>query len=678
MNSARMNDIMAANKDRIDKLRELVAYHQKRYHEEDAPEISDEAYDSLVRELRELEGVGEEGESVANQVGGAPSEAFSKVTHKVRQWSLNNVFDLEELQDWEEQVKRRLREEDITATLTYDVGHKLDGLKIVLTYEAGKLVRAATRGNGVIGEDVTHAARTIRDIPNTLKKPVDLTCVGEVMLSEVEFMRINKERQELEQPLFANPRNAAAGSLRQLDPTITASRRLSIVVYDLDSVDLKDTGVKEPATQEQEIHLLEKLGFPVGEHTFLAQNISDVSKYYEKWKAKRSTLPYNVDGIVVKVNNISLQKRLGYTAKAPRFAIAFKFPAEQSTTVVLDIVLQVGRTGVVTPVAHLTPTRIAGSVVSRATLHNEDQIKRLDVRVGDTVILQKAGDVIPEIVSVVTELRPENTKPYRFPKKVEGCGGDGSIERVPGEAAYRCATLDSDFIYRRRLYHFASKTALNIDGVGPRIIDVLLDEGLIKTPADLFTLKVGDLEGLPGFKDRAARNVIEAIEAAREVELYRFLVALSIPNIGEETARLVADHCGSLEKVQTASVETLADIHGVGEVVAKSLVLWMRNGKNQELLSELLPHLNIKNPSKRKNATGALVGKTVVFTGALSSLSRDEAKSLARTAGAHIASSVSRKTDFLVMGEEAGSKAAAAEALGVTVLREDEFLKMVR
>ena len=678
MNSARMNDIMAEKKDRIEKLRELVAYHQKRYHEEDAPEISDEAYDSLVRELRELEGVGEEEVSIANQVGGAPSEAFSKVTHKVRQWSLNNVFDLEELKDWEEQIKRRLREEDITDALTYDVGHKLDGLKVVLTYEVGKLVRAATRGNGVIGEDVTHTARTIEDVPETLALPVDLTCVGEVWLSETEFKRINKEREKLEQPLFANPRNAAAGSLRQLDPAVTASRRLSIIVYDLDSIEVNDTNLKQPTTQEEEILLLKKLGFKVGEHTFLAHSISDIIKYYEKWKGKRNTLPYNVDGIVVKVNDLSLQRRLGYTAKAPRFAIAFKFPAEQSTTVILDIVLQVGRTGVVTPVAHLTPTRIAGSVVSRATLHNEDQIKRLDVRIGDTVILQKAGDVIPEIVSVVTELRPASAKPYRFPKKVEGCGGDGSIERIPGEAAYRCVTLDSDFIYRRRLYHFASKTALNIDGVGPRILDLLLDEGLIKTPADLFTLKVGDLEGLPGFKNKAAQNVIDATLAASEVELYRLLVALSVPNIGEETARLVADYCGSLDKVKTVSVDELAAIHGVGEVVAESLVSWMHDEKNLELLSELLPHLTIKNPVKQKSANTALAGKTVVFTGALSTLSRDEAKAIARAAGAHIASSVSKKTDFVVMGDEAGSKARAARELGVTVLGEDEFLKMVR
>lgn len=663
--------------ERIDKLRKLIAYHHKRYHEDDAPEISDEAYDSLVRELRALEGVGEEHESITNQVGGAPNDAFSKVVHKVRQWSLNNVFDIEELRDWEEQIKRRLQEEGINTALTYDVGHKLDGLKVVLTYESGKLIRAATRGNGVIGEDVTHTASTIKDIPATLIKPVDLICVGEVWLSETEFKRINEERVKLDEPLFANPRNAAAGSLRQLDPVVTASRRLSIVVYDLDFVDVKDTGLLHPSTQHEEIFLLKELGFEIGEHTLLVKNIDEVYKYYENWKNKRSSLKYNVDGIVIKVNDLLLQKRLGYTAKAPRFAVAYKFPAEQSTTVVEDIVLQVGRTGVVTPVAHLTPTRIAGSVVSRATLHNEDQIKRLDVRVGDTVILQKAGDVIPEIVSVVKELRPATAKPYRFPKTVEGCGGDGSIERIPGEAAYRCTILDSDFIYRRKLYHFVGKTALNMDGVGPRIIDLLLDEGLIKTLADLFTLEVGDLDGLPGFKDKAANNLIEAINNAREVELYRLLVGLSIPNIGEETARLVADYCGSLESIKIASTEELSSIYGVGEIVAESLVYWMKDKDNQTLLSSILPHLKIKNPTKRKNSTGALVGKTLVFTGALSSLSRDEAKALAREAGAKIASSVSKKTDFLVMGEEAGSKASAAEALGVVVLKEAEFLKMV-
>lgn len=663
--------------ERLVKLRELVAYHQRLYHEQDAPEISDEAYDSLVRELRTLEQVGEEGVSVANLVGGAPNEAFAKVKHQVRQWSLNNVFTFEELQEWEEQIKRRLIEEGLEASrVTYDVGHKLDGLKVVLSYQQGRLVRAATRGNGVIGEDVTHTARTIADIPKELPIPLTLSCVGEVWLSEKEFARINKERAKQELPLFANPRNAAAGSLRQLDPTITASRRLSIIIYDLDYLEPVE-GVKTPATQQAELSFLRDLGFPIGNHGELKNDLSGIKDFYELWQGKRASLPYGVDGIVVKVNEIALQRRLGYTAKAPRFAIAFKFPSEQATTVVEAIVLQVGRTGVVTPVAHLRPTFIAGSTVSRATLHNEDQIKRLDVRVGDTVILQKAGDVIPEIVAVVKELRPDKTKPYRFPKKVADCGGDGSIERILGEAAYRCVTLDSDLIHRRRLYHFVGKTALNMDGIGPKIIDQLLDEGLINDPADLFTLEVGDFLSLEGFKQKSAENAIRAINSSRRVELSRLLVALSIDNVGEEMARLISEHWGDLERIRSATWEELAAIHGVGEVVAKSVVSWMKEKKNKKLLTSLIPHLEIIPPQKRR-VTTALSGKQVVFTGALNSLSRDDAKNLARRAGAHVASSVSRKTDFVILGGEAGSKAAKAKELGLTVLNEAEFLKLVQ
>jgi len=663
--------------ERIKKLRDLVLHHQSLYHEKDAPEISDEAYDSLVRELRELEGVGEEGSSVANLVGARPSEAFTKVKHQVRQWSLNNVFDVSEIKDWEDGLKRRLAAEGLASSvLEYDVGHKLDGLKIVLTYENGYLIRAATRGDGVIGEDVTHTARVIDDVPERLSEPLSLVAVGEVWLSEKEFQRINEEREREEMPLFANPRNAAAGSLRQLDAAVTARRKLSLIVYDLDFIETSKTKREAPATQQEEIALLRELGFPTGQHTTLCRDLSDVVDYYNKWKGKRDTLAYGVDGVVVKVNDIALQRRLGYTAKAPRFAIAFKFPAEQATTVVEDIVLQVGRTGVVTPVAHLRPTRIAGSVVSRATLHNEDQIKRLDVRVGDTVVLQKAGDVIPEIVSVVQELRPDDTKPYRFPKKVDGCGGDGLIERVPGEAAWRCVTLDSDFIHRRRLYHFVGKTALNLDGVGPRIIDLLLDEGLIKEPYDLFTLKVGDIIDLPGFKEKAAENLIAAIQSAREVELPRLLVALSIPNVGEETARLIAEYCGSIDNVKKTNAEELAAIHGVGRIVAESVARYMSDQENQAKLQELLRYL-VVNQTERVSKQTALSNKTIVFTGSLPSLSRDEAKLLARKNGAHVTESVSRKTDFVVAGNEAGSKAEKASELGIAILSEAEFLKMV-
>ena len=669
---------MAKNKARIDKLRELIAYHNQRYHEDDAPEISDEAFDSLVRDLRELEGSTDDSiASVANKVGGAPSEAFSKVKHPVRQWSLNNVFTNEELSDWEERVKRVLTEADVQASkVDYVVEHKLDGLKVVLQYEAGELVRAATRGDGVTGEDVTHTVLTIKDVPKKLKEPVDLVCVGEVWLSEKEFTRINKEREKKEEPLFANPRNAAAGSLRQLDAKITASRNLSVFVYDLDALYLRSSRLKEPSTQMEELSLLKKLGFKINPNNALAKDINAVSTYYQKWSKNHDKLEYNFDGVVIKVNNLNLQKHLGYTAKAPRFAVAYKFPAEQATTVVEAIKLQVGRTGVITPVAHLTPTLIDGSTVSRATLHNEDQIKRLDIRVGDTVVLQKAGDIIPEIVEVILPLRPKQTKPYRFPKTVDGCGGDGSIERIPGEAAYRCVTLESDQLLRQRMYHFVGKTALNIDGVGPRLIDQFLDEGLIKEEADLFSLEVGDLKDLPGFKEKAAENAVKAIENAHQVPLHRLLIALSIPHIGEETARLIAEYTGSLKKLERATVSELSAIHGVGDKVAESVVAWFKNVKNQARLKSLLLHLKVTNPAKVQSKT-KLSGKTLVFTGTLTEFTRDEAKELARRAGASVSSSVSAKTDFVVAGESAGSKAEKAESLGVAIISEQEFRKLV-
>jgi DNA ligase (NAD+) len=373
---------------------------------------------------------------------------------------------------------------------------------------------------------------------------------------------------------------------------------------------------------------------------------------------------------------VSLQKILGYTGKGPRFALALKFPAEQATTVVEDIVLQVGRTGAVTPVAHLRPVRVAGSTVSRATLHNEDQIRRLDVRVGDTVVLQKAGDVIPEIVSVIATLRPKGTKPYVFPKTVDGCGGDGAIERIPGESAYRCVTLDSAFIYRKRLYHFVSKAALNVDGVGPRIIDALMDDGLVQTHEDLFTLTPGDIDGLPGFKEKSAQNIVNALQHAKKVPLHRLLVGLSIDHVGEETARLISEHFGSLDAIRKATQEEIAEIYGIGDIVAQSLFSWLRDKQNEITLSGILRHVEIINSTDIKKE-GTLAGKTFVFTGTLPTLSRDEAKELARQAGAHIAESVSSKTSYVVLGENAGSKATQAQKLGVPVLTEEEFKQML-
>ncbi len=661
------------HKKRIAELGKLIAYHRERYHRDDAPEISDEAYDSLVEEWLRLSGkTAEESDGV---VGGQVNEAFSKVTHAVRQWSFGNVFTVEELADWEDRLYRFLGTTPDETKLTYMAEHKIDGLKVILTYVNGVLVQAATRGNGEVGEDVSHTVRTIADVPHTLKEKIDLICVGEVWLSAEEFTRINTERTAAAEPLFANPRNAAAGTLRQLDAEVAAARKLSMFVYDIDALDTKATKRSVPTSQQEELALLAKLGFRVNRDSTYCASLAEVATFYEQWKGHRHDLPYGVDGLVVKVNDVQLQKALGYTAKAPRFGIAFKFPAQQATTVVEDIQLQVGRTGVVTPVAHLRPVLIDGSTVSRATLHNEDQIARLDVRIGDTVILQKAGDIIPEIVSVLMELRPKGAKSYRFPETVAGCGGDGSIERVPGEAAYRCVVLDSKHLLQQRLYYFVSKGAMNIDGVGPRIIDVLLEHGLIANAADLYTLTVGDLNDLPGFKEKAAQNVIDAIAAARTVPLYRLLVSLGIEQVGEETARVIAEYFGTLAAIRSATESDLAAVYGVGEVVARSLYTWLHTKQNEVQLNALLAHVTVTEAVTQ--TSGALIGKTVVFTGTLPNLGRDEAKDLARKQGAKVASSVSKKTDYVVVGEDAGSKASEAAALGVPQLSEADFLALI-
>ena len=656
-------------------LSKLVAYHQKRYHEEDAPEISDEAYDSLVRELEALEKTHPErkGERTPTEaIGGEVSDAFKKVTHRVRQWSFDNVFSDEELRAWEERMYRFLeRDGRKTSTLAYVGEHKIDGLKLVLEYERGKLVRAATRGNGTIGEDITHTARTISDIPSELKKKISIVVVGEAWLSEREFKRINSEREKTGEPLFANPRNAAAGSIRQLDARVTKARKLSFFAYDVDAYEGSDA----PETQWEELDLLLKLGFRVNKERVRGKNLNEIIAYYRRWVPKKYAAEYGMDGVVVKVDSVEAQKMLGYTAKSPRFGIAYKFPSEQATTVVESIELQLGRTGVLTPVAHLRPVRIAGSTVSRATLHNEDQIKRLDVRAGDTVVLQKAGDVIPEILSVIKELRPKSAKPYVFPKYIAECGGDGAIERIPGQAAYRCVMKNSATMHRRKLHYFVSKAALNVDGVGPRIIDELLEHNLINTVVDIFTLKVGDFLNLPGFKEKSAQNAIDAIEAARTVPLHRLLVSLSIDHVGEETARVIADHFKTIDRIRAASKEELAHVYGIGDIVAASLWSWLRIKENSKLLDLLLKEVTMLAPEKKSG--GKFTGKTFVFTGTLPTLGRTEASNLAREEGAHIASAVSAKTDYVVAGTDPGSKATKAEELGVPVIGEEAFLKLL-
>jgi DNA ligase (NAD+) len=660
---------------RLTELRALIAYHREKYHRDDAPEISDAVYDSLLLELQQLELQLEGTVTTSQTVGGTVNVAFTKVAHALPQWSFDNVFTLAELTDWDERAKRVLKDADVEGSYTYVAEHKIDGLKVVLTYEKGVLVRAATRGDGTVGEDVTHTAKTISTLPQVLTEPVDLICVGEVWLSKHDFTALNKARAAADEPLFANPRNAAAGSLRQLDPEVARGRKLSLFCYDIDRFDSNKTRLVAPATQAEELALLATLGLPTNPHATPCSSLAAVEKFYKKWQEKTESLSYGVDGVVVKINEIRTQELLGYTAKSPRFGIAYKFPADQTTTVVEAIDLQVGRTGVVTPVAHLRPTLIAGSTVARATLHNEDQIKRLDVRVGDTVVLQKAGDVIPEVVSVVKELRPAKTVPYLFPTHVSGCGGDGRIERIAGEVAYRCVALDSPLIHRRRLTYFVSKAALNIDGVGPKLLEQLLAEELISSPADLFSLRLEDIRDLEGFKDKSAHNVIEAITKAKVQPLYRLLVALGIEGVGEETARLLADKFVTMEKLLTATRDELAAIHGVGETIADTVVAWFAKTENSTLVHELLTHITVT--ASETKTSDVLQGCTIVATGTLATLSRDEVKELIRRHGGTVASSVSKKTTFVVVGADAGSKADEAAKLSIPILSESEFLARI-
>ncbi len=662
-------------KKKITALRDEIIRHQDLYHSKDNPEISDEAYDSLVRELIELEEKYPEIKrgSPVDKIGGDVIKSFNKVTHKVRQWSFDNVFSEKELHEWEKRIKRFLEKEiTLNENITYSAEHKIDGLKVILEYKKGKFVCGATRGDGVIGEDVTHNLKMIQSIPLTLSKPVNMIAVGEAWISHKEFEKINKERLKSGEQLFANARNVAAGSLRQLDSKVVAKRKLDTFFYDIDFI---EGDIEKPKTQIEELELLKELGFKVNPNHKECKSIEDVIAYYKKWINKKESLLYEVDGVALKVNDINLQKTLGYTAKSPRFSVAFKFPAQQVTTVVEDIVLQVGRTGVLTPVAHLKPVQVAGSTVSRATLHNEDEIKRLDVRIGDSVIIQKAGDVIPDIVSVLIALRTGKEKKFIFPTHISSCGGDGRIERVSGQSAYRCVDRNSLELQKQKFYYFVSKKAFNIEGLGPQIIDRLLNEGLVTSYDDIFTLKEGDISSLEGFEETSANNLINAIKKAKKVSLARFLISLSIDQVGEETANDLSEHFSTLSNIQKASVEELESISGVGVIVAESIYRWFKNDENKDLLKKLRTHINLLG-GIRKNSF-KLSGKSFVLTGSLQELARDEAKEKIRSHGGSVTSSVSKNTDYIVVGEDPGTKYNKAKELGVKIITEKDFIALI-
>lgn len=657
-------------RERVQKLRDAINRYRYLYHVEDKEEIPESARDALMHELATLEDKYPELKTVDSptmRVAGTVSDGFKKVHHRVAQWSFNDVFSEEELRAFDVRVKRALGGNFVP---TYVSELKIDGLKVVLTYEAGVLVSAATRGSGKIGEDVTLNVRTIQSVPLTLTAPVSLVVEGEVWMGKRALKNLNILRQAHGEPEFANPRNAAAGSIRQLDPKVAAERKLDTFIYDIAEID-----TTLPKTQWEELALLKELGFKVNREAREARDIEEVIAFWREWQKKAPKEDYLVDGVVVKVNERRLQEALGYTGKAPRFAIAFKFPAEQVTTVVEDIVLQIGRTGILTPVAHLRPVSVAGVVVSRATLHNEDQIQRLGVRVGDTVVIQRAGDVIPEVVQVVPELRPKNSTPYHFPKKVIDCGGDGSVERVPGMSAWRCVNKNSYTAMRRKFYHFVGKHAFDIEGMGPKTIDLLLDEGLVTSYADIYTLTEGDLNGLEGFADLSAKNLITNIKARTKAPLDRFLVGLSISQVGEETALELASHFGTLARIQKASVEELQRVENIGDIVGRSIYDWFRDPTNEVILTELLKYVTLT--KTEKVSSGKFAGRTFVLTGTLSTLSRDEAGTRIRKEGGSVSNAVSKKTSYVIAGVNAGSKYTEAEKLGVTILSEEEFLSLL-
>lgn len=663
--------------ERVLQLQSLIEYHRMQYHTYDSPEISDEAYDSLLRELEALENTYptlKTNNSPTGRVGGEPLKEFVKVTHAVQQWSYDDVFDEKSLEKWNEKVENFIKKSGVQdEPVEYCTELKIDGLKVVLTYENGMLVRGATRGDGTVGEDVTENIKTIQDIPLTLNKKVSLIAIGEAWIGKSELNRINAEREKKGEPLYANTRNLAAGTLRQLDPKVVAGRNLHVFVYDLEN--FTEGKIQ---TQSEELALLHTLGFVTNPHTVVCKNLAEVETFYKQWTQKKDSLEYGLDGIVLKINSRKIQEALGYTGKSPRWGVAYKFPAEQVTTVVEDIVFQVGRTGVVTPVAHLRPVLVAGSTVSRATLHNEDEIKRLDVRIGDTVIIQKAGDVIPDIVQVVTGLRTGKEKKFVWPTHVPLCGGDGAIERIPGQAAWRCVVKDSYEQQKRKLHYFASKGALNIEDLGPKIIEQLLDAELISEYADIFTLEKGDLLALPRFAEKSADNLLTSIEKARHTTLPRFLIALSIPQVGEETAHDIAAHFKTIDRVRSASESDLLAISGVGPIVAEAIATFFKDKKNIKIVDDLLKYVHIESKVHQVHKVkSGIAGKTFVLTGTLQTMSRDEAKEKIRTLGGDVSSSVSKETDYVVAGESAGSKLDKAQELGVTVLSENEFIEMI-
>lgn len=669
-------DERAADLAEADKLRREIRHNEYLYYVLDAPEITDAEYDRMMVRLRELEARYPDSipaDSPTQRVGGRASSQFTEVRHLEPLLSLSNVFSAEELRAFDERVRSGL---PAGSKVEYVMEPKIDGLACSLIYENGKLVRAATRGDGVVGENVTANVRTIRSIPLTLKVPEGeavpelLDVRGEVYMPRQAFMRLNEQRAERGESEFANPRNAAAGSLRQLDPQVTASRSLSFFAYYL-------IGEGAQPKHSESLALLARYGFKVSENYKVVENIDEAIKYIGDFNELRQGLSYDTDGAVIKVNDVYQQRILGATGKDPRWATAYKYPPEQAETTLEDIDWRVGRTGVLTPTAVLTPVKLSGSVISRATLHNEDFIRAKDIRIGDRVIINKAGEIIPEVLRVVAEKRTGDEKEVEIPSVCPECGW--RVERQGEEAAIRCTNPHCPALGREGLIHFVSRDAMNIDGCGPSVINALLDAGLVRDAADLYSLRKDDLLKLERMGEKSADNLLAALAESKKNELDKLLFALGIRHVGAKVARILATEFGSMEKLQQAQPEELAQIRDIGDKIAESAVTWLNVPANIDLVERLAAAgltMTFTPPASQED--NPFFGKTLVFTGTMPTLGRAEAKTMAQDVGAKVSGSVSKKTDYVIAGVEAGSKLEKAQQLGVTVIDEAEFLRLLK
>jgi len=665
-----MNDIEA--KERIKELRATLEYHAKKYYDEDKPEITDYEYDMMMNELKSLEKQFPElidKESLTQKVGGHVKEGFKQVEHEVPLQSLQDVFSYDELRDFDDRVKKQLH--DGGANLKYVVETKIDGLSMAIEYKDGKFVRAATRGNGLIGEDVSANALTIKAIPKELKEPINIIVRGEVFIGSKEFEKLNEEREVLGQSLFANARNAAAGSLRQLDSKITKTRPLDIFIFNVQKLENNPFN-----SHYEQLNYLDKLGFNVNPVRILCNNIDEAIDAITKIGEDRENLSFGIDGAVIKVDNLDYREELGTTFKTPRWAIAYKYPPEQKETLLKDIVCQVGRTGAITPMAILEPVKVAGSTISKTTLHNEDFIKEKDLKIGDRVIIQKAGDVIPEVVEAVKSKRTGEEKEFIMPKVCPVCGAP--TIREDGEAVTRCTGIECSAKALRNIVHFASKEGMEIDGLGYSIIEQLLDKKLINNIADIYSLKLEDVASLKKNGKKFAQNLIDAIEKSKSNDLFKLITGLGIRHIGAKSAKNLARKFRTMDNLMNASIEELSVQNDVGEITAKSIYEFFREEQSIDLINKLkLAGVNMES-LEEENTDNRFEGKTFVLTGALSKYSRDEASDIIEKLGGKTSGSVSKKTSYVLAGEDAGSKLTKAQNLGVTVITEEEFEEMIK